>query len=113
LADALHLFPTLLSDLIQRGKRIMAPEKDNVIRHILCPALEGRNRAVLEIFVEMGHYRVSGFKKSSNDSTTERLDGAMKSFSESGEDRAWIRMVSEGVLGKKRTKTAWDGWFGK
>ena len=112
LVAAHHLFPTFLSDIIQRGDRIMAPEKENVIRHILCPALEGRNRAVLEIFVGMKDRRISDFKKSSNGSTIERLDGAMKSFSKSGEDRLWIRTVSEAILGKKHTKTIWNVWFG-
>ncbi|MGR3761913.1 P-loop NTPase fold protein [Roseobacteraceae bacterium NS-SX3] len=112
LENALHLFPKLLSEFVQRGDRIMAHEKDNVVRHVLCPALEGRNRAALDIFIGMGYKRISDFKKSSNGSTIKRLDGAMKSFSESEEDRAWIRTVGEAVLGKKRTKTIWDVWFG-
>jgi hypothetical protein len=110
--NALHLFPKLLSEFVQRGDRIMAHEKDNVVRHVLCPALEGRDRTALDIFVGMEHQRISDFKKSSNDSTTRRLDGAMKSFSDSGEDRDWIRTVGEAVLGKKRTKTMWEVWFG-
>lgn len=112
LANAVHLFPNLLAALIQRGDRVMATEKDNVVRHILCPALEGRNRVVLDFFIDMGFRRVSDFKKASQQSTTERLDGAMRSFSESGEDRAWIRQVTEAVLGKARTRTVWDFWFG-
>lgn len=112
LANAVQLFPRLLSDLIQRGDRIMPVEKDNVVRHLLCPALEGRNRVVLDIFISMGFRRISNFKKASQESTTERLEGAMRSFSESGEDRTWIRRVTEAVLGKTRTRTIWDVWFG-
>lgn len=112
LANAAHLFPCLLSDVIQSGDRIMAIEKDNVVRHILCPALEGRNRAVLDVFVDMGFRRISDFKKASEESTINRLDGAMKSFSKSDEDRAWTRKVTEAVLGKTRTKSVWDTWFG-
>lgn len=112
LDNAVHLFLNLLSDLVQRGDRIMAGEKDNVVRHVLCPALEGRNRAVLKIFVEMGYTRVSDYTKSSNESTTKRLDGAMKHFSETEEDRVWVRAVTEAIIGKRRTKSIWDIWFG-
>lgn len=109
---AVHLFPKLLSDIVQRGDRIKASEKDNVIRHILCSALEGRNRAALNIFVDMGRQRISDFEKSSDESTKKLLQGAMKSFSDSGEPSDWIRKVSETVLGKRRTKSLWDIWFG-
>ncbi|WP_039017743.1 hypothetical protein [Halocynthiibacter namhaensis] len=112
LAAAFHLFPTLLSDFVQRGRPITAGEKDKIIRYILCSALEGRNREVLEIFVQMEYSLISRFKRSSNDSTNTLLDGAMKSFSDSDEDRNWIRTVSEAIMGKKRTKTMWDVWFG-
>lgn len=112
LQAAVHLFPKLLSDIVQRGDRIKATEKENVVRHILCPALEGRNSAALKIFVDMGRQRISDFEKSSDESTKKLLQGAMKSFSDSGEPSDWIRAVSEAILGKKRTKSLWEIWFG-
>lgn len=111
LDKAVYLFPQLLSNLVQPGDRITKDEKDNVIRHILCPALEGRNRAVLEIFVGVGYRRIADFLKSANDSTKERFEGAWKSFSETENDRDWLRTVGEAVLGKRQIKYFWEAFF--
>lgn len=63
LPHALHLFPELLADLVLRGDRTMAVEMDNIVRYALCPALEGRNRGVLEISVKMGFMRLCQRKR--------------------------------------------------
>ncbi|AXS39356.1 P-loop NTPase fold protein [Breoghania sp. L-A4] len=112
LDNSVFLFPKLLVDLVQRGDRIKKAEKDNLVRQILCPALEGRNRAVLDIFVRLGYARISDFMRSSDESTNDRLQGAWKSFSGSDEDRDWIRSVGEAILGKRRTKTFWEAVLG-
>ena len=91
----------------------MAAEKDNVVRHILCPALEGSNQGVLKIFVEMGYTRISDYKRASNESTEKRLEGALKSFMDASEDRSWKRTVTEAVEGKRRAKSIWDVLAGR
>lgn len=111
LESATIMFPGVISDVIQ-GDRVAAKEKDNVVRHILCPALEGGNRHVLDVFLRMGPARVASYRTSSDDSTRQRLEGAVKSFSERKEDREWTQDVVNVVLGKKRTKTLWEIWFG-
>lgn len=109
---ATHLFPALLSDVIRLGERVKAVEKENVVRHILCPALEGRNRALLQVFVDLGRQRVSDFVKSCDDITKKLLEAAVGSFSSSDEKYDWIRTVTEVVMGRKRTRTFLEIVFG-
>lgn len=108
LAVATKLFPNLVKDIVSSGDRIMKPEKDNVIRYMLCSALEGENKITLEAFVELGYARISDYIASSEESTKQKLEGALNAFRESGADRNWIRTVGEAIEGKKKTKVWWD-----
>jgi hypothetical protein len=112
LKNATELFPETLRKVISEGDRIMAAEKDNVIRNVLCPALEGDNKLVLEVFVAMGNRKLADFRKHSHTSTTELLDGAVTAFSKSNSDRAWTEKVVEAIKGKKRARSFFEMMFG-
>lgn len=112
LGNAARLFPNVLSSAISEGDRVLATEKDQVIRHILCPALEGDNRFVLKVFIQMGNKRISDFRKSSHDSTKTMLNGTLDSFSKSSKDRAWTKQVIETIEGKRRARSLLDVLWG-
>lgn len=111
LEAAMHLFPRLVSNVAQSGNRISKTEKDNVIRNLLSPALEGRNRQALNIFVNIGYARLKDYQDAAETSSTSMLEGAWKSFKAAEEDRELIRDVSEAIHGKKKTKSIFDPAF--
>ena len=105
LENATKLFPETLSAIISGGGRIMSPEKDNVIRHILCPAIASDNKTVLRVFKKLGHQRISEFKKASNRSTVEDLDATLGEFSRENGDEDWVKEIVELVEGKRKAKS--------
>lgn len=111
LEAAMYLFPQLVSDIAHTGSRISKAEKDNVIRNLLSPALEGRNRQALNIFVDMGYARLKDYQDAAEKSSTSMLEGAWKSFKDAEADRELIRDVSEAIHGKKKTKSIFDPEF--
>lgn len=106
LAIASQAFPKLLASILQSTDRVTKVEKDNIVRYLLCPALEGKIRTVLDNFVSLGRSRVSDFIKSSEQSTQEMLEPALKQFSEEP-DREYVRKIGELVQGKKAARS----WF--
>eukprot|EP00581_Thalassiosira_minuscula_P021213 CAMPEP_0184441406 /NCGR_PEP_ID=MMETSP0738-20130409/756066_1 /TAXON_ID=385413 /ORGANISM="Thalassiosira miniscula, Strain CCMP1093" /LENGTH=1161 /DNA_ID=CAMNT_0026809331 /DNA_START=997 /DNA_END=4482 /DNA_ORIENTATION=- len=111
LEAGLKLFPDLLSNVAQSGDRIVKQEKDSVVRHMLIPALEGRNREALKIFVDVGYSKLKVFRDAAQDSTQDMLEAAWKSYSNSDEDRAFKRSVSEALFGKRKAKSFLDPTF--
>lgn len=113
LADAMVLCPELISNVAQRGDRIMQAEKDNVLRHILVPALEARHSDALRIFVAMGYSKLKDFQNAAQDSTTTMVEGAWKSFSDADVDRNLKRDLGEVLFGKRKAKSILDPsfWF--
>lgn len=112
LAGAASVFPKALENIISEGERVSASEKDNIVRHILCPALEGNLRSILVVFVSLGNRRVSEFRKGAQESTKELLDAAVESFSRKSDDRGWTERVMEVVQGKRRAKNLLEVFFG-
>ena len=112
LETATRLFPDVLKNTISNGDRILAEEKDHVIRHILCPALDGQNELILSFFTEMGNRRIADFRKSSQESTKDLLEGTLKSFSNSSGDRVWIENVVTSIEGKRRARSFLDILWG-
>lgn len=113
LHTATHLFPQLISDLTFYGDRISKAEKDNVIRHLLCPALEGNNRTVIQIFCKVEYKRVNDFVRLSNESTTDRLEGAWKSYAQASDNEEMIKNIGEKVHGKRKVKSFFEKVFEK
>lgn len=102
LKAASHLFPLVLNNAISTGDRVSATEQDNIVRHILCPALDGNNELVLEVFIRLGVRRISEFKRNSSKSTLTMLQGTLESFSKNSSDLEWTKRVVGVVEGKKR-----------
>lgn len=111
LDTGMRLAPELIANVAHRGDRIVKAEKDNVIRQLLIPALEGRNSAALQIFVGMGYSKLKDFQNAAETSTTNMLEGAWKNFSDAEEDRDLIRSVSETIYGVRKTKSIFDPTF--
>lgn len=113
LGRAMVLCPELISNVAQRGERIMRAEKDNVLRHLLVPALEGRHDDALRIFVGMGYSKLKDFQNAAQDSTTTMVEGAWKNFSDADVDRSLKRDLGEVLLGKRKAKSILDPsfWF--
>ena len=114
LGHAMALCPELISNVAQRGERIMKAEKDNVLRHLLVPALEGRHGDALRIFIGMGYSKLKDFQNAAQDSTTTMVEGAWKSFSDADVDRSLKRDLGEVLFGKRKAKSILDPsfWFG-
>ena len=105
LDNAVRLFPSGITQVISEGDKVSAAEKDNLLRYILCPALEGDNVQVLDAFVRVGSKRLSDFKRSADESTVKLLEGTLDAFSKSTKDRTWARRVVETIQGKQRART--------
>ncbi|NKM12090.1 hypothetical protein GFL85_13785 [Rhizobium laguerreae] len=112
LGVANQAFPRTVTQMVSAGDRLSKGEKDNVIRFVLCPALEGSNRLVLSIFENLGRTKVRDLIKQSQESTKEKLEGAWTVFSQAARDRSWARQVGELIHGKKKAKTLLDIFLG-
>jgi hypothetical protein len=111
LATAANLFPNYLDCMIRNGDKVMAAEKENMVRHVLSTALEANNKAVLSIFLDFGRQKVANFIKASDDATKDRLKGSMENFTKLSSDRSYTREISDLVNGKRQTKNMWSIWF--
>ena len=111
LTQAGRLFPKVLERIIGSGDKISANEKDNITRHLLCSALETENVAVIDMFLRLGRRKVADFIKMSNDSTKDRVDGALSSFASSYNDRDYVEQVSDLIKGKRKSKSFLDLLF--
>ena len=112
LGVAIQAFPQTMSQMVSVGERLSKGEKDNVIRFVLCPALEGSNKLVLSIFENLGGTKVRDLIKQSEESTKEKLEGAWTVFSQAALDRSWARQIGELIHGKKKAKTFFEIFWG-
>ncbi|MER9299401.1 KAP family NTPase [Mesorhizobium sp. M0621] len=106
---ASRLAPQLLSSVVRVGEKSKR-EKENLVRQILRPALEGGVTPVLDSFLELGRKAVADFIRSSEKSTQDALEPALRLFSNTN-DREYVRKISELVQGRK-AKTWLDVLFG-
>ncbi|KJF66035.1 hypothetical protein RS75_20405 [Rhizobium nepotum 39/7] len=110
---ATKIFPNTLSKLVTGADRLTRQEKDNLVRFILCPALEGAIRPILSDFEKLGRTKVSDMIKQSEKSTQEKLQGASEIFSRISGDLKWTKSISELLYGKRQSKSLFDKWFRK
>jgi len=109
LAHAAKVFPALLSSLIVTEDRVSKTQKDNLVRNLLCPALESNNTLVLDVFLGLGRTKVADFIKSAESTTKDRVEASCKDFTKKSSDRDRSKLVSELILGR-RAKTLWEKW---
>ncbi|CUK08300.1 putative P-loop ATPase [Ruegeria denitrificans] len=95
-------FPGLLKSSLSEGGPIRSVEKGNVVRHILCTALETNNQKVLAMFIELGRTKVADYIKMSDDPTKDMLKGCMEIFSKAERDRSFFEAVNNVVNGKRK-----------
>ncbi|MER9236319.1 hypothetical protein NKI56_30490 [Mesorhizobium sp. M0622] len=108
LTVATAAFPRIMDQLLNVGERISRQEKDNLIRYILCAALEADNRKILRGVAGLGRTKVADFIRHSEESTREKVKGAWGVFSNSGSDRDWSRQIGELLHGKRKAKSLFD-----
>lgn len=111
LADAMRLCPKLIADVARSGSSISKNEKDNVLRNLLIPALEGRLSKALKIFTEMTYPRLKDFQNAAHDGTKNALEAAWNSYSDADVDRDLKRDLSEALFGKRKAKSILDPSF--
>jgi hypothetical protein len=99
---AAEAFPGLLRSTLAEGGPIRSAEKGNVVRHLLCTALETNNREVLSMFVDLRRTKVADYIKSSDQPTKDMLKGCMEIFSRAEEDRSFFEAVNNVVNGKRK-----------
>lgn len=104
-------FPKIVSELISSGDRISNSEKDNIVRHLLCVALEGENSLVLDAFLAVPRARIADYVKQSDSSTQTYLDGVLKQFTKNYKNLDFSKRIREMVHGKKKPKSWWDFWL--
>jgi len=108
LADAMRLCPKLIADVAQSGSPISKNEKDNVLRNLLIPALEGRHSRALRIFAKMTYARLKDYQGAAQDGTNNALEAAWNSYSDADVDRDLKRDLSEALFGKRKAKSILD-----
>ena len=108
LAHAMTLCPELMSEVAQNGSSISKSEKDNVLRNLLIPALEGQNPKALKIFSSMPYNKLKSFQSAAQDSTNNALKAAWNTYSDADVDRALKRDLSEALFGKRKAKSILD-----
>lgn len=111
LAAATSIFPTIVQDLMS-ADRLSHTEKDNIVRFILCPALEGNNEAVLANFEQIGRRKVRDYRNNSQESTRGKLAGAYEAYAKSGVGRERVRAIGDLFNEKKSTSSLIEFWFG-
>lgn len=111
LAHAMTLCAELMSDVAQNGSSISKNEKDNVLRNLLIPALEGRNSKALRIFAGMTYSRLKDFQVAAQEGTNSALEAAWNSYSDTDVDRDLKRDLSEALFGKRKAKSILDPSF--
>ncbi|MGR9372368.1 P-loop NTPase fold protein [Rhizobium leguminosarum] len=112
LAVAVQFFPETIRHVIRSWEQLRKDEKDVLIRFFLCPALEGSVDSVLSDFEAVGHSKVKDMIGASQESTREKLHGAMTVFSEPFAKRERARQLGELFYGKRKSKGFFDIWFG-
>ncbi|GLQ35989.1 hypothetical protein GCM10007939_22730 [Amylibacter marinus] len=108
LEQAMRLCPGLMSDVAKTGSSISKNEKDNVLRNLLIPALEGGNSKALRIFAGMTYSRLKDFQVAAQDGTNSALEAAWNSYSNADVDRDLKRDLSEALFGKRKAKSFLD-----
>ncbi|MGV1776232.1 P-loop NTPase fold protein [Agrobacterium fabrum] len=111
LSVAVLHFPNTISHVIRSWEQLRKPEKDALVRFFLCSALEGGINRVLNDFEALGHTKVKEMIASSQESTREKLHGAMTAFSEPFDRRNRARQLGELFYGKRKVKGFLDIWF--
>nr|WP_321527022.1 P-loop NTPase fold protein [uncultured Cohaesibacter sp.] len=110
LVHAVDVFPALLSKLVVTDDRVSKKQKDNLVRSLLCPALENDNAEVLNIFFGLGRAKVADFIKSAESTTKDRVEASCKDFAKKSGDKDRIKQVSELIHGR-RAKTFMEKWM--
>lgn len=105
LRAAADAFPVTLDMIISGASKLSKAEKDNLVRSLLCPALEGGVERVLDIFLHVGTTKVREWIKSSPESTRARVDGAWSVYRQSDVEYRRQRSVGELIHGKKKLMT--------
>lgn len=107
----IKIFPNFLRDSISVGDRIIAKEKDNTVRHLLCTSLEANNIQMLNNFLALGRTKVNDYIKSSNDSTKGKLKGSLEDFGDFENEQSFTEEIVELIQGKRKSKSILNMWF--
>ncbi|KQS76406.1 P-loop NTPase fold protein [Rhizobium sp. Leaf383] len=109
---AVRTLPSTVGHIITARDQLRKEEKDSLVRFFLCPALEGSIEDVLKSFESLGHSKVKDMVSSSQESTREKLQGAVTVFSAPLSQRSRARTLGELLYGKRKAKSFLDIWFG-
>jgi len=108
LSNLVKCAPDFVRAMIEVEGRVKSAEKDNIIRYVLCPALEGDLKLVLSWFVSLGYSRVSKILKGSDEATEKMLGAALKGYTKLPGDYTFRKSVVETIQGKRRTSSFFD-----
>lgn len=101
ISEAIRLFPSILRGVIQKGEK-SRQEKENLVRYVLRPALEGGIIPVTDAFLELKRSIVGDFIRVSDDSVRASMEPALRLFSTAQRGNyEYVRRVGELVQGKK------------
>ncbi|MBB6305074.1 P-loop NTPase fold protein [Rhizobium leucaenae] len=101
ISEAIRLFPSILRNVIQKGEK-SRQEKENLIRYVLRPALEGGLIPVTDAFLELKRSTVADFIRMSDEGVRASMEPALRLFSTAQRGNYnYVRRVGELVQGKK------------
>jgi hypothetical protein len=101
LTGAIRLFPSILRNVIQKGEK-SRQEKENLIRYLLRPGLEGGLVPVTDAFLDLKRSTIADFIRASDESVQTSMEPALRLFSTAQRgNNEYVRKVSELVQGKK------------
>ncbi|GAC1046063.1 P-loop NTPase fold protein [Rhizobium sp. No.120] len=109
IATAAQIMPKLMVSVIRSGEK-QKPEKENLIRFILWPALEGGVVTIIDAFLELPKRVVADFVRSSDKSVQDALEPALRALLKHS-DYGYVRRVTEHLQGR-RSKTLIQTLFG-
>ncbi len=108
---AVQYLPVTVSNVIRTWEQLRKDEKDVLVRFFLCSALEGGLDTVINDFEALGQTKVKDMIGASQESTREKLQGAMNTFAEKPEKKDRAIVLGRLFYGERKVKSVFERWF--
>ncbi|MBD7989400.1 hypothetical protein H9643_01240 [Ochrobactrum sp. Sa2BUA5] len=109
---AMNSYPSTISRIVRADAKLSAHIKDNLVRFLLCPAIEASNEEALSYFYELGSTRVRDFINNSDESTRKKLEAVWSNYAEKEKDRDRVESLTQLIHGKRKTRSILERLLG-
>ena len=101
------IFPRIMKNILNLPNAISDNEADLVVRHLICPALEGNDHVILSGMLSMGRARMKKVIKKLPESTEDKLLTSLNVLGKNNKDRKYVESIAKLIKEKKNV----IGWF--